>query len=121
MVRSSWSESSSSSLPSTSHYYISNNQSIIQKTRLDDKIESATINLQQYFANILKKQSNQNTETISDCVIAIIIEVNPTIQHNSGHIPASNPAAIQGKLLNLSALASSSRSMQVLVVIIEGN
>ena len=66
----------SSSLPSMPPYY-SNNQSTIQKTPLDNKIESANADLQQHFVNILSKQSNQNAETIADYVIAITMEVNP--------------------------------------------
>lgn len=56
------------------------------RLRLDGKIESATSGLQQYFFNILRKQSNQNAETIVDYVIAITIEVNPSIQHKSSQI-----------------------------------
>jgi integrase/recombinase XerD len=98
MDTSSWSESSSS-LPSTSSYYI-NNQSTIQKnsvkeqgqisslysTRLDDKIESVTAGLQDYFVRLLKKQSSQNAETIADYILAINIEVNPSIHHRSNQI-----------------------------------
>ncbi|MFL6398068.1 MAG: hypothetical protein ACJ72J_00610, partial [Nitrososphaeraceae archaeon] len=61
--------------------------SSLQSLRLlDGKIESATSGLQQHFVNILKKQSNQNAETIADYVIAITIEANPSIQHKSSQI-----------------------------------
>ena len=49
-------------------------------------MESATSGLQQYFFNILRKQSNQNAETIADYVIAITMEVNPSIQYKSSQI-----------------------------------
>jgi hypothetical protein len=91
---------SESSLPSPSSYYISN-QSTIQKnsvkeqgqissslysTRLDDKIESVTAGLQDHFVRLLKKQSSQNAETIADYILAINIEVNPSIHHKTNQI-----------------------------------
>jgi hypothetical protein len=90
MVISSWSESS---LPSTSSYYISNQSkknsvkeqgqisSSLYSTRLDDKIESVTADLQDHFVHLLKKQSSQNAETIADYILAMNTEVNPSIHH----------------------------------------
>ena len=83
----------SSALPSTPSYsyYISNddnyNQSTIQrKTRLDEKIESVTAGLQDYFIRLLKEQSSQNAETICDYVLAINIESNASLHHRSSQI-----------------------------------
>jgi hypothetical protein len=95
------SSSSESSLPSTSSYYISNQSTIIKKeavkeqgqissslysTRLDDKTESVTAGLQAHLVSLLKKQSSQNAETIADYVLAMNIEVNPSIHHRTNQI-----------------------------------
>ena len=94
MIRS----SSSSSIP----FY--NNQSITQtsilkegtqfspsldSSRLDYKIESVTAGLQDHFVNLLKKQSSQNAETIADYIIAMNVEVNPSIHHRTNQIRTS--------------------------------
>jgi integrase len=89
--------------PSSLGYY-NNNQSITQTPTstlkdagrftsslksvrpLDDKIESITSGLQQHFVNLLSKQSDQNAETIADYILAMIIEVNPSIQYRSTQI-----------------------------------
>ena len=91
MVRS----SSSSSIP----FY--NNQSITQtsplkegtqfspsmhSSRLDYKIESVTAGLQDHFVNLLKKQLSQNAETIADYILAMNVEVNPSIHHRINQI-----------------------------------
>jgi hypothetical protein len=87
MVNLSWSGKSSSihSMSSSSSYYASNNnnQSTIQKTRVDDKIESVTAGLQDYYVRLLKKQSSQNAKTIPDYIFAMNIEVNPSMHHRS--------------------------------------
>ena len=49
-------------------------------------IESITSGLQQHFVNMLRKQSIQGAETIANYVIAITMEVNPSIQHKSSQI-----------------------------------
>ena len=90
MANLSWSEKSSS-IPSmcSSSYYASNNnnnQSTIQKTRLDDKIESVTAGLQDYYVRLIKKQLSQNAETIADYIFAMNIEVNPSMHHRSSQI-----------------------------------
>ena len=82
MASSSWSESSSL----TSSYYANNNQSTIQKTRLDNKIESVTTDLQDYYVRLLKKQQSQNAEKIADYILAMNIEVNPSIHHRTNQI-----------------------------------
>jgi hypothetical protein len=89
MVNLSWS-GKSSSIPSmsSSSYYASNNnnQSTMQKTRVNDKIESVTTGLQDYYVRLLKKQSSQNAETIPDYIFAMNIEVNPYMHHRSSQI-----------------------------------
>jgi Na+/phosphate symporter len=87
MANLSWS-AKSSSIPSmcSSSYYASNNnnnQSTIQNTRLDDKIESVTVGLQDYYVRLIKKQLSQNAETIADYIFAMNIEVNPSMHHRS--------------------------------------
>jgi hypothetical protein len=52
----------------------------------NDNIESITSGLQQHVVNMLRKQSIQNAETIADYVLAITMEVNPSIQHKSSQI-----------------------------------
>jgi hypothetical protein len=88
----------SSTSPSTPFY---NNQSITQTERVEegeqflqvlhsiplkDKTESVTAGLQDHVISLLKKQSSQNVQTISNYVLAMNIEVNPSIHHRSNQI-----------------------------------
>jgi len=52
----------------------------------NNKIESVTAGLQGHYISLLKKQSSENAETIADYVIAMNIEVNPSIAHRSNQI-----------------------------------
>ena len=53
---------------------------------LDKKIELVTAGLQDHVVSLLKKQSSQNAETIADYIIAMNVEVNPSIHHKSAQI-----------------------------------
>jgi hypothetical protein len=87
-----------SSSPSTPFY---NNQSITQTATVkeegqfpsllhsvqsDNKVESVTVGLQDYFVRLLKKQSSQNAEAIADYILAMNVEVNPSIHHRTNQI-----------------------------------
>ena len=90
--------SSSSPVPSASPTSFFYNQSIIQTSTaqeeqfvppsnsIDNKITLATAGLQNHFVDLLKKQSSQNAETIADYVLAMNVEVNPSIHHMTNQI-----------------------------------
>jgi hypothetical protein len=91
---------SSSSSPSSVSFY--DNQPIIQTAAVNEegqfspslysvqlgsnKIESVTAGLQGHYISLLKKQSSENAETIADYVLAMNVEVNPSIAHRSNQI-----------------------------------
>jgi hypothetical protein len=58
----------------------------LQSIQLKDKIESIATGLEDYFVRLLKKQSSQNAETISDYILAMNTEVNPSIHHRTSQI-----------------------------------
>jgi integrase/recombinase XerD len=84
------SSNSSPLLPSSSVYNLSvaaatetgtENVSMSSSSSFDDKITAITTGSTGYAINLLKKQSKQNAATIADYVIALNVEVNPSIQH----------------------------------------
>ena len=49
-------------------------------------IRSVTTGIQNHFVNLLIKQSSQNAETIADYILAMNVEVNPSIHHRTNQI-----------------------------------
>src|SRR6266487_6168572 len=53
----------------------------------NDKIlEAATAGLNRHFVRLLKEQSNQNAFTISEYVLAMYSEINPSASHRESHL-----------------------------------
>ena len=59
----------------------------LNSVQLDNnKIGSVTAGLQNHFVNLLKKQSSKNAETIAHYILAMNVEVNPSIHHRANQI-----------------------------------